>query len=141
MRRSSFVPPITLDRRLNRPVYGQLYDWFRRAITEGRMRPGQRLPSSRSMAAELRISPISVTSAYEQLLSEGYLQAVVGSGTCVARTIPDEAFDPEGAGKRADPQQTVAKSDRRTVSVRASALLPPGPEPWLDHRGAFRVTM
>lgn len=141
MRRSSFVPPITLDRRQNRPVYGQLYDWFRTAITEGRMRPGQRLPSSRSVAAELRISRISVTNAYEQLLSEGYLETFVGSGTCVARTIPDEAFDPEGAGERAGSEQVVAKSDRRTVSARALALLPRGPEPWLHHRAAFRVAM
>src|SRR5215469_4418755 len=92
MRRSSFVPPITVDRRQNRPVYGQLYDWFRTAISEGRMRPGQRLPSTRSLAAELQISRISVFNAYEQLQSEGYLETFVGSGTCVARAIPDDVF-------------------------------------------------
>jgi GntR family transcriptional regulator/MocR family aminotransferase len=79
MKRSAFIPPITLTRRRGRPLYRQLYDWFRTAIIEGKIRPGQRLPSTRSMAAELRISRISVFNAYEQLHSEGYLEALRGS--------------------------------------------------------------
>jgi len=77
MKRSAFIPPITLNRR-GRPLYRQLYDWFRAAIIEGKIRPGQRLPSTRSMAAELRISRISILNAYEQLQSEGYLKLYGG---------------------------------------------------------------
>src|SRR5580698_5591769 len=88
---ATFIPLIMLDNRAKAPIYRQLYDCLRTAITEGRIRPGQRVPSTRCMAAELQISRISVFNAYEQLQSEGYLETFAGSGTCVARTIPDDA--------------------------------------------------
>ena len=141
MKRSSLVPPIALDPRQKRPVYGQVYDWFRTAIIEGWMRPGQRIPSTRIMAAELRISRLSVSNAYEQLQAEGYLETFVGSGTCVARTIPDEALVPADAGEKRRSEQVVPSPKRRTVSARGLSLLPVTSEPWLQHRGAFRVTM
>src|SRR4029077_4457518 len=97
---AALVPPITFDQRGMCPIYRQLYDWFRSAITEGQLRPGQRVPSTRSMAAELQISRISVFNEYEQRHLEGYLEAFVGSGTCVARTIPDDAFGASSAHKR-----------------------------------------
>src|SRR5579862_7867914 len=142
MRRSStFIPPIAIDSRKKRPLYAQLYDWFRAAIAEGRMRPGQRLPSTRSMAAELQISRISVFNAYEQLQSEGYLESFVGSGTSVARTIPDDTvgFAPPHGRKGSD--DTIAALGRRKVSARASALLKAPSEPWLHSLGPFRVSL
>ena len=137
---ATFIPPILLDRRGKSPIYRQLYDWLRAAITEGRIRPGQRLPSTRSMAAELQISRISVFNAYEQLRSEGYLQAFVGSGTCVARTIPDDAFGLP-TRKRKGSQRVIAESGPRTVSARAVALLKLPSEVWLHNLGAFRVSL
>jgi|SRR5581483_2564795 len=140
MKRDAFIPPIMLDRRQKRPLYRQLYDWFRTAVTEGKIRPGQRLPSTRNMAAELRISRISVCNAYEQLQSEGYLETLRGSGTRVARTIPEQALAPT-PGHRRPPAQILAKlgSRRRGASKRALALRPPLPEPWWQLRGAFRI--
>jgi GntR family transcriptional regulator/MocR family aminotransferase len=137
---STFIPPIPIDSRKKRSIYGQLYDWFRAAITEGRMRPGQRLPSTRSMSAELGISRISVFNAYEQLHSEGYLETFVGSGTCVARAIPDEALSPSIVHKRR-PHQLTTPPAPRIVSVRASALLKVVSEPWLHSLGPFRVSL
>jgi GntR family transcriptional regulator/MocR family aminotransferase len=142
MKRTSaaLVPPISLDRRGTCPIYRQLYDWFRSAITESRMRPGQRVPSTRSMAAELQISRISVFNAYEQLHSEGYLETFAGSGTSVARTIPDDAlgFLPT---QRKGLQGASAKPGRRKVSTRASILLKLPSEPWLRNLGPFRVSL
>src|SRR5215468_8925578 len=106
---ASFVPAIMLDSRIESPIYRQLYDWFRTAISEGRMRPGQRLPSTRSLAAELQISRISVFNAYEQLQSEGYLETFVGSGTCVAKAIPDETFG-SSVGHGGRPRQVTVGS-------------------------------
>lgn len=138
---ATLVPPIMLDRRKKSPIYRQLYDWFRSAITEGRMRPGQRVPSTRSMAAELQISRTSVFNAYEQLLSEGYLETFVGSGTCVARAIPDDAFSPSLVSSGKASRQFTARSVPRRVSARASALLNVAPEPWLHNLGPFRVSL
>jgi GntR family transcriptional regulator/MocR family aminotransferase len=105
------------------------------------MRPGQRLPSTRSMAAELQISRISVFNAYEQLHSEGYVEAFVGSGTCVARTIPDDAFGLLPTHTRKDSQRAITESGPRTVSARAAALLKVPSETWLHNLGAFRVSL
>src|ERR1700736_1497515 len=87
---SSFLPPIPLDSGSATPMYRQLSEWFRRAILDHRLKPGQRLPSTRQLAKELAVSRIPVLAAYEQLLAEGYLETFLGAGTCVARSIPQE---------------------------------------------------
>ena len=74
------LPVIGVDRRSPRPLYRQLYDGYREAILEGRLRGGQRLPSTRSLAGELAISRIPVLNAFEQLLAEGYFETRVGAG-------------------------------------------------------------
>jgi GntR family transcriptional regulator / MocR family aminotransferase len=56
----------------------------REAIRSGRLVPGTRLPSSRSLATSLGISRGTVSSAYDQLVAEGFLAARTGSGTVVA---------------------------------------------------------
>src|SRR5258707_14605009 len=89
---ATFLPPISLDYRTKTPMYRQLYDWFRRAIIAGQMRPGQRVPSTRGLATELKVSRIPVFNAYEQLLAEGYFETFVGAGTCIARSIPDDTL-------------------------------------------------
>ena len=74
---ASFLPPIALDSSGPTPMYRQLYEWFLRAILAGQLRPGQRVPSTRNLAAELKISRIPVSIAYEQLRAEGYLETFV----------------------------------------------------------------
>jgi GntR family transcriptional regulator/MocR family aminotransferase len=117
------VPVLAIDRGSEKPLYRQLYDGYREAIVERRLRPGQRLPSTRSLAAELQISRLPVLTAFEQLLAEGYFETRVGAGTFVASSLPDEPV-PHGSG-------TVR-------SATAPAL--PEPEPWLRGWGAFRVS-
>jgi GntR family transcriptional regulator/MocR family aminotransferase len=138
---STFSPPVMLDGRSKHPIYRQLYDWLRTAISEGRVRPGQRLPSTRSLAAELEISRISVCNAYDQLQSEGYLETFVGSGTCVARTIPEDTLEISRARRRRGLPQTFTASGTRHLSARASAVLNVTSEAWLHNLGAFRVSL
>ena len=80
---------LPLDRSIGVPIFRQIYDGLRRAILDGRLRPGQRIPSTRSLAADLGVSRLPVLNAYEQLLHEGYLVGRTGSGTFVTREIPD----------------------------------------------------
>jgi len=82
------------------PFYKQIYDGYRDAILSGRLRPGERLPSSRALAAELRISRLPVVNAFEQLLHEGYIVGRAGSGTYVNGSIPDELFRVEASAGR-----------------------------------------
>jgi GntR family transcriptional regulator/MocR family aminotransferase len=67
-----------------RDLRGSLERGLRSAIRSGRLAPGTRLPSSRTLAADLGLARGTVTHAYEQLGAEGYLCAVQGSGTTVA---------------------------------------------------------
>ncbi|GAA3872502.1 PLP-dependent aminotransferase family protein [Saccharothrix violaceirubra] len=60
---------------------------LRRAVRDGRLAPGTRLPSSRDLAAQLGVARGTVTSAYAQLVGEGYLVARRGSGTAVAAAV------------------------------------------------------
>ena len=87
------------------PLHRQVYAGIRRAILEGRIAPGQRVPSTRALAQRLGISRATVSLAYEQLASEGYLEAVQGSGTCVgspAAGRPAEASPGTGGGPEAE---------------------------------------
>ncbi|MFJ6944059.1 PLP-dependent aminotransferase family protein [Streptomyces wuyuanensis] len=62
-----------------------LMDALRDAVRSGRLAPGTRLPSSRSLAADLGIARNTVADAYAELVAEGWLTARQGSGTRVAR--------------------------------------------------------
>src|SRR5258708_33441996 len=108
---ATFLPPIALDHRMETPMYRQVYDWFRRAILDGRMRPGQRVPSTRGLAAEL-ISRIPVLNAYEQFLAEGDFETFVGAGTCVAQSIPDDTLNRPTVKPRKGHQEIVEHRGR-----------------------------
>lgn len=81
---------IALDNHSSLPLHRQLYEELRRLILAGKLQPGGRLPSTRGLAKSLGISRATVTQSYEQLLSEGYLQTVTGSGTFVCSQLPDD---------------------------------------------------
>src|SRR6202453_5412659 len=110
---ASYLPLIALDYRAKVPMYRQLYNWFRKAIIEGQMRPGQRVPSTRGLAAELKISRIPVLNAYEQLVAEGYFETFVGAGTCVAGSIPDDKLSQPAVKARKEGHETVGEPSRR----------------------------
>jgi GntR family transcriptional regulator / MocR family aminotransferase len=138
---AGFLPPIALGHNSKTPKYRQLYDWFQRAIIDGQIRPGQRLPSTRALAAELNISRIPVLQAYEQLLAEGYFETFVGAGTCVAGSIPEDTPTPAAANARQAPQALAQKPGPRRISRRGAALSHAPAQPWLSISGAFRVSL
>jgi GntR family transcriptional regulator/MocR family aminotransferase len=136
-RAPAFPPLVAIDRRSARPLYRQVYEGYREAIVDGRVRPGQRLPSTRALAAELRISRITVLNAFEQLVAEGYFESRVGAGTVVARSLPDELGPPLPP----DPDRAPRRRRRpRRLLPRGSAIRLRAPEPWLGGWGAFRLS-
>jgi GntR family transcriptional regulator/MocR family aminotransferase len=88
---TTFGAFVSVDRAAAAPLHRQVYDGLRRAILDGVLRPGERVPSTRALAAELEVSRFPVLSAYDQLLHEGYLEGRVGSGTYVSASLPDDA--------------------------------------------------
>src|SRR6185503_17522554 len=127
-------PILALDRRLAKPLHRQLYDGYRDAILDGRLRPGQRLPSTRTLARDLQVSRIPVVTAFEQLAAEGYVASRIGAGSFVSSQLP------EHARSRTDHEPgtgSVPRAGRRRVPrdrLRSDAA------PWLEHAGAFRVS-
>lgn len=72
------------------PAFRWLYGTLRAEILEGRLRPGARLPATRDLATRYGLSRGTIVNGFEQLKSEGYVEGSVGSGTYVARILPDE---------------------------------------------------
>ncbi len=118
-RRVSTAPllGIGLDRGAPEPLQRQIYDQIRAAILSGRLPPQSPLPSSRALAAELGVGRNTVTLAFEQLVSEGYLAGRIGSGTYVSPVLPDALLHAR-AGEVVPP----AGTGPRTLSQRGAAL-------------------
>jgi GntR family transcriptional regulator / MocR family aminotransferase len=132
---SGIVPILAVDRRLPKPLQNQIYDGYRAAIVERRLRSGQRVPSTRVLATELGVSRIPVLNAYAQLLAEGYLESRIGSGTVVSRSLPEQL----GVSKPSRAHVTATRSRPRPISKSAANLHAIGNIPWALHQGAFGV--
>jgi GntR family transcriptional regulator/MocR family aminotransferase len=73
--------------RAGEPLSRQIYSGLRQAILTGTLRSGERLPSTRDLAEQLRVSRTVVLLAYDQLLAEGFVLGRAGSGTYVAEGL------------------------------------------------------
>src|ERR1051325_11384379 len=111
---------LDVDARLAVPLHRQLYERVRKAILDRQLRGGIRLPSTRSLADDLGVSRNTVLTAFDQLIAEGYLEGRVGSGTYVARSIPDELL---------------------SLRNRASARVSPSRQPRLSRRAASLTSL
>ncbi len=87
MQQAVFLNWVRVDRDAPPALYEQISDQVRDAILEGHLVAGARLPASRSLAADLGVSRITTTQAYEQLVAEGFLETKRGSGTRVSRQL------------------------------------------------------
>ena len=75
---------LNLDYRDARPIYEQVRDGLRRLMVTGAIQEGEKLPSVRSLASRLAITPNTIQRAYESLEAEGYLYSVPGKGSFAA---------------------------------------------------------
>lgn len=64
--------PLSHDEKI--PLYQQIYEYIKAAIIDGKIPCGEKLPSTRFLAAHLQVSRSTVELAYEQLVSEGYIE-------------------------------------------------------------------
>ena len=100
------------------PLYEQLYRAIRADITSGALSGGERLPSKRQLAANLRVSQITVETAYGQLTAEGYLVSAPRRGYFVQQQLslpPAPRAVPSRAAETAP--QSGCKYDFRTNIV------------------------
>ena len=119
---------LPIDRSSRVPIHRQIYDGLRRAILDGLLRPGQRVPSTRALAVELDVSRLPVLTAYEQLLHECYLDGRVGSGTFVSATLPDDLLG-SPPGRQATARRRVHAAGARPGRAAPVPHQPAGARP------------
>lgn len=112
--------PVRLDRGSSGPLAVQLSGQVRDLVLAGTLVRGDRLPSTRALAADLGVSRAVAEQAYDQLLAEGWLEARRGSGTFVA----------SGGAAPADvPRRRAPTPEPALVQLDAGT-------PWIDPRHA-----
>lgn len=84
-------------RSTGQSLQDQLFGAIQQAVQRGELAPGERLPSSRTLAADLDLGRNTVIAAMERLVAEGYLESRRGAGLFVAADLPAEGFRPAPA--------------------------------------------
>lgn len=145
------------------PLYEALYRHLREDILTGKLAPGEKLPSKRALAQNLEVSKITVETAYNQLLSEGYLYArekvgyfveqverrpreVSSQPTAPAQSSPDWLLDLTENGTEGFPFSVWMKLQREVMLDYGQTLLRPLPNRGIPelrraiarHLGQFR---
>jgi GntR family transcriptional regulator / MocR family aminotransferase len=106
---------IGIDRDDREPIQSQIARQVRTLVLTGRLKPQTKLPSTRALSEELSVARATVVEAYEQLLSEGYLETRSGSGTRVAAELPESLLTsaPAKSAKAVAPRLTVKREPAR----------------------------
>lgn len=75
---------IVVSNASSQPIYAQIKDQIKTAIINGQLNPGEKMPSIRRLAAQLRVSVITTKRAYDELELEGFIDSMQGRGSYVA---------------------------------------------------------
>jgi GntR family transcriptional regulator / MocR family aminotransferase len=141
VRSTAAIPSLgAIDRNSGR-VGQQLAQGLRDAIASGALQPGERLPSTRTLASSLGLARGTVVEAFDQLKAEGYLESLPRAGTAISQALlPKILLSNAPASPRAVPGPDLrrAPADGRQplpdkaawLSAIARALDPPRPQPF-----------
>jgi GntR family transcriptional regulator len=69
------------------PIHEQIKNGLKQLVDRGLLRPGEQVPSARSLAESLVVSPTAVSRAYKELIKEGFLENIRGEGNCISKAI------------------------------------------------------
>lgn len=115
----TFLP----DEHRSDPLYLQVYKHLTSCIRNGELRDGEKLPSKRTLAAHLHVSLSTVETAYDMLVTEGYVTARARSGyyaNGIGELVPDPL--PVKPKKKEEPSGTTFRYDFGTDAVDTSAF-------------------
>ena len=115
--------PVVVDRAGGIPLAAQISGQLEVAVTVGVLRAGDRLPSSRDLAATLGVSRTVVTNAYARLFAEGWLEGRHGSGTYVADVTPPSVSAP---ARRPGAERSLGSAPPNVTSDPERRRVPPG---------------
>jgi GntR family transcriptional regulator/MocR family aminotransferase len=106
-----------LERRSGVPLFQQIARTIAADIRRGRLRPGDALPGTRTLARELGVQRLTVVSAFDELVAEGWLVTKPATGAFVSMDLPERPF------RRSAPSDAPA-----AMAARTGYDLLPGPE-------------
>jgi GntR family transcriptional regulator / MocR family aminotransferase len=95
------------------PAYQWLYGAIRSEILSGRLPPGSRLPATRDLARQYRLSRGTIVNAFDLLCAEGYVEGNVGSGTYVSKALPENLLEVRSGD---EPRLGVQRKHRFSIS-------------------------
>ena len=84
---------ITLNLRSDIPIYIQIVEQVRQQVVDGRLKPGDQLPTVRALASDLRINFNTVSRAYRLLDEAGIISTQQGRGTYILEMPPPEVAE------------------------------------------------
>ncbi|WP_282942530.1 PLP-dependent aminotransferase family protein [Paenibacillus sp. RC67] len=112
---------LALDYSSNqRPLFFQIYSYIKQGIMQGQLPNGTFLPSIRSMAQTLKVSKNTVESAYQLLVSEGYISNIPKKGYTIVHVFEKPDNDPNS--RHSTPKSSQIKIDFRYGNIELSAF-------------------
>jgi GntR family transcriptional regulator len=130
------------------PIYEQIRAALAAAILGGELAPGEALPSIRTLARDLRVSVITTTRAYNELVAEGLADSVRGKGVFVRAQDPDELRSralgriEQSLGEAVEMARMAGIDDQTVRTVLAEQLTrtpqTPAPRPGADREDETR---
>lgn len=128
---------ITIDRASKRSLQEQIVNQILTHIEKGVLEPGSKIPSSRMLAKQLKLSRNTVMNAYQRLLSEGYIETVASSETRVCELLPKELIS-VGVNK-ADAGKKDEKKQEGTTQAKHAPVLFSGPVQEIVNKNGRRI--
>lgn len=116
---------ISFSEKKGKYLYEQIYAHIKREIVEGRMNKKEKLPSTRALSLYLQVSRSTVSLAYDQLLAEGYIEAVPGSGYYVSGL--DNLYQNDGPAMKIIPVLEMCREESKIVFSPVGVDLAPFP--------------
>jgi DNA-binding transcriptional MocR family regulator len=123
--RSSALYSIRLDRSSRSSLVAQIVGSVQRLIESGTLKPGQKMPSVRTVARQLQVSTFTVVEANERLIAAGHLQSRRGSGYFITRDEPPADAGASRSAARAEPVHGAGALSPELYSGN-SGMLPAG---------------
>jgi len=112
--------PFNINTGSTVPIYKQITEQVRLAVTTGKLKVGDQLPSVRALGEELVVNPNTVARAYADLMREGFLEARAGRGVFI--TPKRRVFSREEGRRRLDPMLNALIGEAMTLDLSPAEL-------------------
>ena len=126
---------ITIDRTSKFSLQEQIVNEILSHIEKGVLEPGSKIPSSRMLAKQLKLSRNTVMNAYQRLLSEGFIETAASSETRVCELLPKELI----GVKKVDVPKANKNSKTSSAKIKHAPVVFSGPVQEIVNKNGRRI--